>query len=142
MSVANVSHFSRVHTEDIESHSLMSNCLQPHGLYNPWNSPGQNSGVGSHCLLPPRNSFSLSFVGSSLVAQSHPTLCDPMDCSLPGSSIRAILQVRILEWVAISHSKGSSRPRNRTHISCISCIDKQILYHCATWEAPIITLRE
>ena len=50
MSVANVSHFSRVHTEDSESHSLMSNCLQPHGLYSPWDSLGQNSGVGSHFL--------------------------------------------------------------------------------------------
>ena len=45
--------------------------------------------------------------------QSCPTLCNPMRCSLPGSSIHGILQARILEWVAISSSKGSSRPRNR-----------------------------
>ena len=45
-----------------------------------------------------------------LVAQSRPTLCDPMDCSPPGSSIHGILQARILEWVAISFSKGSSQP--------------------------------
>ena len=48
----------------------------------------------------------------SLVAQSCPTLCDPTDCSLPGSSVHGILQVRILEWVAISFSRGSSRPRD------------------------------
>ena len=50
MSVASVSHFCRVHMEDSESHSVMSNSLQPHGLYSLWNSPGQNSGVVSHFL--------------------------------------------------------------------------------------------
>ena len=59
------------------------------------------------------------------------TLCDP-----PGSSVHGILQVRILEWVAISSSKGSSQPRSRTQVSCVSYIGKWILYHCATWEAP------
>ena len=54
----------------------------------------------------------------SEVAQSCPTLCDPMDCSLPGSSVHGILQARILEWVAISFSRGSSRPRDRTWVSC------------------------
>ena len=51
------------------------------------------------------------------VAQSCLTLCDPMDCSLPGSSIRGILQARILEWVTISFSRGSSQPRDRTQVS-------------------------
>ena len=51
-------------------------------------------------------------------AQSCPTLCDPMDCSLLGSSVHGILQARILEWVGVFSSKGSSQPRNRTHISC------------------------
>ena len=58
--------------------------------------------------------------GESEVAQLGPTLCDPMDCSPPGSSIHGILQARILEWVALSFSRGSSRPRDRTHISCIA----------------------
>ena len=53
------------------------------------------------------------------VAQSCPILCDPMDCSLPGSSVREIFQARRLEWVAISFSRGSSQPRNRTLVSCI-----------------------
>ena len=54
----------------------------------------------------------------SEVAQSCPTLCDPMDCSLPGSSIYGIFQATELEWVAISFSRGSSRPRDRTLVSC------------------------
>ena len=48
-----------------------------------------------------------------------PTLCDPMDCSLPGSSLHGILQANILEWVAISFSRGSSQPRDRTWVSHI-----------------------
>ena len=55
----------------------------------------------------------------SEVAQSCPTLCDPVDCSLPGSSIHGILQARVLEWVAISFSRGS-RPRDQTRVSCIA----------------------
>ena len=47
-----------------------------------------------------------------LVSQSCPTLCDPLDCSLPGSSVHGIFQARILRWVAISPSRGSSSPRN------------------------------
>ena len=54
------------------------------------------------------------------VAQSCPTLCNPVDCSLPDSSLRGILQARILEWVAISFSRGSSQPRDRTQVSHIA----------------------
>ena len=53
----------------------------------------------------------------SEVAQSYPTLCDPMDCSLPGFSVHGIFQARVLEWVAISFSRGSSRPRDQTQVS-------------------------
>ena len=53
------------------------------------------------------------------VAQSCPALCDPMDCSLPGSSVHGIFQTIVLEWIAISFSKGSSQPRDRTQVSCI-----------------------
>ena len=56
----------------------------------------------------------------SEVAQSCPTLFDPMDGSLPGSSIHGIFQARILEWAAISFSRGSSQPRDRTRVSCIA----------------------
>ena len=53
-----------------------------------------------------------------LVTESCTTLCDPMDCSLPGFSVCGILQARILEWVAISFSRGSSQSRDRTQVSC------------------------
>ena len=53
------------------------------------------------------------------VTQSCPTLCDPTDCSLPGSSVHGIFQARVLEWVAISFSRGSSRPRDQTRVSLI-----------------------
>ena len=55
-----------------------------------------------------------------LVTPSRPTLCDPVDCSPPGSSVHGILQARILEWVVISFSSGSSQPRDRTWVSRIS----------------------
>ena len=58
--------------------------------------------------------------------------CDPMDCSPPGSSVHGILQARVLEWVAMPFSKGSSWCSDRSHVSCIS---RWILYHRATWEA-------
>ena len=68
------------------------------------------------------------------VAKSCPTLCDPIDCSMPGSSVHGISQARILEWVAISFSKGSSRPRDWTRVSCFG---RWILCHWATWETPL-----
>ena len=55
-----------------------------------------------------------------LFTQSCPILCDPMDCSLPGSSVHGILQARILEWVAIPFSRGSYQPRDQTQVSCIA----------------------
>ena len=67
--------------------------------------------------------------GKSL--QSCPTLCNPMDCSLQGSSVHGILHTRILEWAAISSSRGSSPPREQTREYYISCIGRQILYHWA-----------
>ena len=61
--------------------------------------------------------------------QSCLTLCHPTDCSPPGSSVHGILQTRILEWVAMTSSRGSSWPRDRTCISYVSCIGRQVLYH-------------
>ena len=60
--------------------------------------------------------------------QSCQTLWDPMDCSLPGSSVHAILQIRILHWVAMPSFRGSSRPRDRTHVSYVSCIGRQAIF--------------
>ena len=67
-----------------------------------------------------------------LAAQSCLCLCDPMDYSPPGSSVHGILQARILEWIAISFSRGSSRLRDQTHMSYVSCLGRQVLNHCAT----------
>ena len=64
-----------------------------------------------------------------LVAKLYTTLCDPMDCSPPGSYVYGILQARTLEWVVLPFSRGSSLPRDRTSICYISCIPRQVLYH-------------
>ena len=61
-----------------------------------------------------------------------------MDCSPPDSSVLGILQARILEWVAISCSRRSPWPRDRTQVSCVSCISRWTLYHCANWTAHIV----
>ena len=67
--------------------------------------------------------------------QSCQTLCDPMDSSWPGSSVHGILQARILEWVAISCSRGSSQPRDQTCIPHVSCIAGRLFTTSAIWEA-------
>ena len=61
--------------------------------------------------------------------QLCPTLCDPVDHSPTESSVHGILQARILEWVAIPSSRGSSLPRDWTHVSYVSCIGRRVLYH-------------
>ena len=73
---------------------------QPTRLPRPWDSPGKNNGVGCHFLLQRRKVKS-----ESEVAQSCPTLSDPKDCSLPGSSVHGIFQARALEWAAIAFSE-------------------------------------
>ena len=88
------------------------------------------------CNIIPQN---LVLHSQSLTHQSCPTLCGPMDCSLPGSSVHGTSQTRILEQVAISSSRGSSHPRDRTEVSWVSCIGRQILCHCATGETPKLT---
>ena len=72
---------------------------QPTRLLCPWDSPGKNTGVGCHFLLQ-----CIKVKSESEVAQSCPTLSDPMDCSLPGFSIQGIFQARVLEWSAIAFS--------------------------------------
>ena len=72
---------------------------QPTRLPRPWDSPGKNTRVGCHFLLQ-----CMKVKSESEVAQSCPTLSDPMDCSLPGSSIHGIFQARVLEWGAIAFS--------------------------------------
>ena len=79
------------------SDSVWPHRRQPTRLPRPWDSPGKNTGVGCHFLLQ-------YMKVKSEVAQSCPTLSDPMDCSLPGSSIHGIFQARVLEWGAIAFS--------------------------------------
>ena len=71
------------------------------------------------------------------VAQSCPTLCNPKDCNPPGSSVHGILQARILVWVAMPFSRGSSWPRDLTHVSYVSCIGRKILYHSHQLGSPL-----
>ena len=68
----------------------------------------------------PSDSHLCNDMKCSEVTQSCPTLCDPMDCSLPGASVHGIFQATVLEWVAISFSRGSSRPREWTRVSRIA----------------------
>ena len=81
------------------SDSVRPQRRQPTRLPCHWDSPGKNTGVGCHFLLP-----CLKGKSGSEVAQSCPTLSDPMDCSLPGSSVHGIFQARVLEWGAIAFS--------------------------------------
>ena len=67
--------------------------------------------------------------GVCVSLQSCLTLCNPVDCSLPGSSVHGILQARILEWVAMPSSRGSSQSRGPTHSSYVSCFGRQVLPH-------------
>ena len=119
--------------------SVVSDSLRPHGHQAPpsmgfsrqeyWSglpfpSPGNFPTQGSNPGLPHcrQTLYHLSHQGSlneSEVAHLYPTLCNPMDCSLPGSSVHRIFQARILEWVAISFSRRSSQPRDWTLVSSI-----------------------
>ena len=100
-----LSHFSRVRL-----------CATPqtaaHQAPRPWNSPGKNTGVGCHFLFQ-----CMQVKSESKVAQSCPTLSDPMDCSPPGSSVHGIFQARVLEWVAsaFSNSMLQSAYQNMWH---------------------------
>ena len=122
-----------------ESCSVVSNSLQPHGLYSPWNSPGQNTGVDSLSLLQ----------GIFPTQGSNPGL---LHCRWILYQLNHKRSPRILEWVAYPFSRGSSRSRNQTGISCIAvrfftnwavreaCIARQILNHWTTKEAWIFNL--
>ena len=134
----------------------MSESLWPYGLLPtrlicPWDFPGKNTGVGCHFLLqgifPTQGSnkglphcrqtlyYPLSHQGV-VKSLNRVWLCNPVDCSPPGSSVHGILQARILEWVAISFSRGSSWPRDRTQVSHIAgrCFNlwatREVPYKC------------
>ena len=114
-----------------------------------WSAPPETTRLGPDVIGNPgplRNLASTFYFHFSpwkmcvcSVPRSCPTLCDPMDCSLPGSSVHGIFQAGILERVAISSFRGSSPPRDRNLVSCISCSGRQILYYCTSWEASLKT---
>ena len=81
------------------SDSMRPHRRQPTRLPRPWGSPGKNTGVGCHFLLQ-----RMKVKSENEVTQSRPTLRDPMDCSLPGSSVHGIFQAKVLEWSAIAFS--------------------------------------
>jgi len=97
--------------------------------------PGGLPSMGSHRVGHDWSDLAAASVANAKVAhsvtQSCPTLCDPMDCRPSGSSVHWIIPARILKWVAISSSKGSSPPRDWTRVTYIG---RWILYHWATWE--------
>ena len=126
--------------------SVVSNSVRPHRwqsarLPRPWDSPGKSTGVGWHFFLQ-----CMKVKSESEVAKSYLTLSDPMDCSLPGSSIHGILQARVLEWGAIAFSNSSSKPNpNFIHyeafpdvpekkippLSYLDTVDRISLYYCS-----------
>ena len=109
----------------------MSNSVRPHRwqptrLPRPWDSPGKNTGMGCHFLLQ-----CVKVKSESEVAQSCPTLSDPMDCSLPGSSAHGIFQARVLEWGAIAFSTISMCPV--VFVLFVYCFSYPLLYTFLEW---------
>ena len=97
----------------------MSNSVRPHRqqptrLPCPWDSPGKNTGVGCHFLLQ-----CMKVKSESEVVQLCPTLRDPMDCSSPGSSFHAMVQARVLEWVAIAFSAVRASEHLFSSLRCV-----------------------
>ena len=115
--------------------SVVSNYVRPHRrqptrLPHPWDSPGKNTGVGCHFLLQ-----CMKVKSESEVAQSCPTLHDPVDGSLPGSSVHWIFQARILEWGAIAFSKctccyhaNRGRQRDFLYLFLLNCLQLKIIF--------------
>ena len=124
--------------------------LVPSGAQSNDIGTGRNTGVGCHALLPQgsnqcrdvsciagrffthwatQEAHTRGMCVRAKSLQSCLTLCDPMACSLPCSSLHGILQARTLECVAMPFSRGSSQHRDQTHISHVSCIGMRVLYH-------------
>ena len=108
---------------------------QPTRLPRPWDSPGKNTGVGCHFLLQ-----CMKVKSESEVPQSFPTLSDPMDCSLTGSSVHGIFQARVLKWGAIAFSTDSYKtPHSSVQFSSVaqSCPTLSDPMNCSTPGLPV-----
>ena len=108
--------------------SVVSDPVQPHRgkptrLPRPWDSPGKNTGVGCRFLLQ-----CMKVKRECEVTQLCPTLCDPMDCSLPGSSVHGIFQARVLEWVAIAFSTNPVIDINKYKLNQCEINSSKILF--------------
>ena len=104
------------------SDSVRPHRQQPTRLPRPWDSPGKNTGVGCHFLLQ-----CMKVNSESKVAQSCPTLRNPVDCSLLGSSAHGIFQARVLEWVAIAFSKRYPRMYILSSQVIQSCVEQTLI---------------
>ena len=139
-------HFSLSCIREGNSNPLQCSCLEnPRGggawwaaVYGVAQSWTQLKWLSSICILivymyqfqSPSSSHSTPFFPPVWAcAQSCPILCSSMDCSPPGSSVLGIFLARMLQWVTISSSRGSSQPRDPTLGSCVSCVGRRILYH-------------
>ena len=96
---------------------------QPIRLHHPWDSPGKNTGAGCHFLLQ-----CMKVKSESEVAQSCPTLSDPMECSPPGFSVHGIFQARVLEWVAIAFSEKNIYFCFIDYAKAFDCVDHNKLW--------------
>ena len=115
----------------------MSDSSRPHGLQptrlpRPWDSPGKNTGVGCHFLLQ-----CMKVKSESEVAQSCPTLSDPMDCSPPGSSVHGIFQARVLEWGGIAFSAVILEPL-KIKSNTVSIVSPSICHEVMGLDAMIL----
>ena len=114
------------------SNSVLPHRRQPTRLPRPWDSPGKNTGVGCHFLLQ-----CMKVKNGSEVAQLCPTPSNPMDCSLPGSSVHGICQARVLEWVAIAFSIISFLEDAFLNTECyfllsFNCSTGTLLFYCSS----------
>ena len=116
------------------SHSVRPQRRQPTSLPRPWDSPGKNTGVRCHFLL-----HCMKVKHESEVAQSCLTLSNPMDCSLPGSSVHGILQARVLEWVAIAFSEITNyitlKKEKKILVSLLAWIVRLFLWKAIVWDS-------
>ena len=118
------------------SDSVQPQRWQPTRLPCPWDSPGKNTGVGCHLLFQ-----CMKVKSESEVAQSCPTLRDPMDCSLPGSSFHGIFQAKVLEWGAIAFSNDQPRQHIKKqghylskNVSLVKAmVFLVVMYGCESW---------
>ena len=118
----------------------MSDSVQPHRrqptrLPRPWDSPGENTGAGCHFLLQ-----CMKVKSDSEVAQSCPTLSDPMDCTPPGSSVHGIFQARVLEWGAIAFSVHETCSFQCSHALNYSLVSCSVIY-CIMTMLPALALK-